>query len=214
MHITGHAEKKSGYYDDIYATGYDTFRYQPIYRAILENLGKLESPRVLEIGCGVGDLGKMIVANGIPYRGFDFSEKAIECSRAICPKGNFWVGDAYDRANYLPYDYNVAIALEVLEHTDDLRVIENIPAGVYVMASVPDFDDIAHLRVYQNPWRDIVERFKPYLDVVQIIPAVFDIPDTGYKATIFIFHAIRKTAAQIANVEEIVTATNEVLSVA
>jgi len=200
MQITGHTEKKSEYYDNIYAAGYDTLRYQPIYRGILEYLRQLESPRVLEIGCGVGDMGKMIVDNNIPYRGFDFSAMAIKCSREICPEGNFWVGDAYNRANYLPPDYNVAIAFEVLEHTDDLRVIENIPAGVHLVASVPDFDDIAHLRVYQDPQRDIVERFRPYLDVGHIFPAVLENKDTGYKATIFVVHAVRKAAAPIVNV--------------
>ena len=199
MQTTGHIEKKSGYYDDIYACGYDTFRYQPIYRAILENLKKLRSPRVLEIGCGVGDLGKMIVDGGIPYRGFDFSAKAIECSRSLCSDGKFWTGDAYDKANYLPADYNVAIALEVLEHTDDLRIIENIPAGVHFIGSVPNFDDVAHLRVYQDPQRDIVERFKPYLDVAQIFPATIEVPDKDLKATIFIFHATRKAAPQVAS---------------
>lgn len=198
MRGTGHPEKKSEYYDNIYAAGYNTVRYQPIYRAILENLKALKSPRVLEVGCGVGDLGKMIVDSGIPYRGFDFSEQAIECSRKLCPEGKFWTGDAYDKANYLPADYNVVIALEVLEHTDDLCVLENIPAGVHIVGSVPNFDDVAHLRVYEDPQRDIVERFKSLLNVTQVFPVVFELPDSEFKPTIYIFNAVRKAATPVA----------------
>ncbi|MCD6249806.1 MAG: SEC-C domain-containing protein, partial [candidate division Zixibacteria bacterium] len=42
--------------------------------------------------------------------------------------------------------------------------------------------------------------FRPYLDVGHIFPAVLENKDTGYKATIFVVHAVRKAAAPIFNV--------------
>jgi len=200
MYITGNTEKDNSYYDTVYAAGYNTSRYYPMYRRILEAVKNIESPRVLEIGCGVGDLGRMIVRESIPYRGFDFSEEAIVRCRQTCPQGDFRVGDAYENKNYLPHDYNVAIALEVLEHLDDLKVIANLPPGVHLFASVPDFEDVAHLRTYQDPQRDIVERFRPYLDVVDIIAMESINQATGQKMTIYIFHAVRKAPRNVAPV--------------
>jgi len=196
MPSTGNAEKDSTYYDTIYAGGYNTARYYPMYQRIMDAILQIEGPRVLEIGCGVGDLGRMIVQAGIPYRGFDFSEEGVNCARQACPGGDFWVGDAYEAKNYFPPDYNVAVALEVLEHLDDLKVIANLPAGVHLFASVPDFEDVAHLRTYRDPQKDIVERFRPYLEIVNIVSMETTNQATGRKMTIYIFHAVRKVSVE------------------
>ena len=195
MLFTDNAEKNSQYYDDIYAQGYNTTRYYPLYSHIMDSIKKIEKPRVLEIGCGVGDLGKMTIDEGIAYRGFDFSEEAVNCSQRLCPDGDFQVGDAYEEKCYLPHDYNIAVALEVLEHVDDLRVIKNIPPGVHLLASVPDYNDVAHLRIYQDPQRDIIDRFKPLLDIVEIVPMVSENKASGHKMTVYVFHAVRKNPA-------------------
>lgn len=167
---TAHDEQGHEYYDAIFARGYVTRGYYPLYEQVLRMIEQPGPPRgVLEIGCGVGDLGRMIVERGYPYRGFDFSPVAVECSRKLCPEGKFVTGDAYNSSAYLPHDYDTVVALEVLEHLDDIRIIENIPAGVRLIASVPDYDDVAHLRLYQDPHRDIVERFRPLLKVTNIV---------------------------------------------
>ncbi|UCD95121.1 MAG: SEC-C domain-containing protein [Candidatus Zixiibacteriota bacterium] len=168
MHLTAHQEKDDKYYDAIYKRGYNTAPYYPLYEEVLGATEKLGSRGILEIGCGVGDLGKLIIDRGIGYRGFDFSKEAIRCSKRICPDGDFRVADAYDRASYRPYDYDTVVALEVLEHVDDLRIIRNIPAGVRLIASVPNYDDKAHLRLYRDYQRDIIKRFRRLLDVTEV----------------------------------------------
>ncbi|MCX6827194.1 MAG: methyltransferase [candidate division Zixibacteria bacterium] len=188
MHLTGHQEKEQNYYDSIFDRGYNTCNYYPLYNEVLQMISQISSPHILEVGCGVGDLGKMIVEKGYPYRGFDFSEVAVKCSQQLCPQGNFSVGDAYNIQCYLPRNYNIVVALEVLEHINDLRMIENIPNGVALIASVPNYDDPAHLRLYQDPNKDIIERFKPYLKIVDI--KSFASPDPLGKA-IFLFRGIR-----------------------
>jgi SAM-dependent methyltransferase len=193
MPTTDHAEKNSSYYDGIYAAGYNTSGYYPLFELVLDSIKTIPSPNVLEVGCGIGDLGRMIVEAGIEYRGFDFSREGVKCSLRHCPKGNFWVGDAYDADNYLPHNYNVVVALEVLEHLEDLKVLANLPPGVHLFASVPDYNDPAHLRIYQDPQRDIVERFRPFLRIMKIVPVTFTHQVTGRKMTIYIFHAITKT---------------------
>ncbi|MEW6013869.1 MAG: SEC-C metal-binding domain-containing protein [Candidatus Zixiibacteriota bacterium] len=192
MHLTGNPEKASGYYDEIYARGYNTGGYYPLYRQVLRMVNQIPEPRVLEIGCGVGDLAKILIENDIPYRGFDFSEKAVECAKNLCPTGNFIVGDAYERSCYHPEDYNIAIALEVLEHLDDFRVIENIPEGVELIASVPNYYDTAHLRLYQDPQRDIIERFRPYLKVSHVGILSPDKLVTSQSKVIYLFQGTRK----------------------
>jgi len=191
MIITGHAEKKADYYSDIYRRGYDTSGYRPLYELVIKLLKGFHDPRILEIGCGIGDLGKMIVDEGYPYRGFDFSSEAVEQARKLCPIGRFDIGDAYEANAYEPPDYNVAVALEVLEHVDDIAVIKNIPPGARLIASVPDYDDVSHLRLYCDPKKDIVNRFRPYLHIVEIASAKSHNDQNGQDQTIHIFSGVR-----------------------
>lgn len=191
MLLTGNIEKESKYYDAIYARGYNTGNYYTLYDEAIKLIEKRGIPsKILEIGCGVGDLGKMLLDKGYEYRGFDFSEQAIECCRRLCPLGDFRIGDAYKPESYLPADYDVAVALEVLEHLDDLRLIENIPEGVRLVASVPDYNDIAHLRLYQNFRRDIIERFSGLLNVSDVLTLVGK-GNNSVKKTYYLFHGTR-----------------------
>jgi 2-polyprenyl-3-methyl-5-hydroxy-6-metoxy-1,4-benzoquinol methylase len=191
MLVTGHEEKNAGYYDSIYHRGYDTSGYRPLYEIVMGILRQIPSPRVLELGCGIGDLGRMIVEEGFAYRGFDFSPEAIRQCRRIGPAENFTVGDIYGADVYQPVNYNTIIALEVLEHVDDLRVMDMIPPGVRFIASVPDYDDAAHLRLYRDIRRDIVDRFRPYLHMVDVATASADNASSGMRQSIHIFSAIR-----------------------
>jgi SAM-dependent methyltransferase len=191
MITTPHDEKGHQYYDSIYARGYATSGYYPLYGQIIKIMEKDGVPhRVLEIGCGVGDLGKLIIERRHQYRGFDFSPVAVECCLALCPQCDFRVGDAYNPANYLPHDYDTAVALEVLEHVDDLRIIGNIPIGVRLIASVPDYDDVAHLRLYKDSKRDILDRFRPLLHVTEILSLVGK-GHSGEPKTVYLFQGVR-----------------------
>ncbi len=191
MIVTGNKEKGADYYSEIYRRGYDTRGYYPVYRLVMQLLSQFPRPRILEAGCGIGDLGAMIIEEGYPYRGFDFSPEAIAQCRRKCPRGDFFVGDVYDSISYQPVDYNTIVALEVLEHVDDLRVAGMIPDGARLIASVPDYDDAAHLRLYQDIQKDIVRRFSPGLHIIDVATATADNSVTGTKQSIHIFSAIR-----------------------
>ena len=191
MILTGHEEKNAAYYSDIYARGYNTAGYYPLYQLVVNILKTFPSPRVLELGCGIGDLGRMIIESGIPYRGFDFSMEAIAQCKKTCPDGDFRVGNVYDSGAYQPVDYTVAVALEVLEHVDDLDVLRRVPPGARLIASVPDYDDVAHLRLYKDIKQDIIERFRPYLHVMEVVTASADNAATGKKQNIHILSAVK-----------------------
>ena len=191
MKTTEHVERGAEYYDEIYRGGYDTSGYYPLYQIVMQLLERYHNPRVLELGCGIGDLGRLIIDKGYPYRGLDFSEEAVQQSRARCPGGDFRPGNVYNPDDYRPCDYNVVVALEVLEHVDDLQLVQNIPFGARLIASVPNYDDAAHLRLYHDPQKDIVERFRPYLHVVEVGSATSDKLVRGTRPTIHIFSGIR-----------------------
>ncbi len=187
MIITGNKEKNADYYSEIYENEYNASMYYPLYQHCVSIIGTLSSPRILELGCGIGDLGQMIIERGYPYHGFDFSEEAIQQSLKKCPSGNFKVGNVYDKHLYQEENYNTVVALEVLEHVEDIDVIKNIIPGAIVIASVPDYTDAAHLRLYKDSQKDIIEYYKPYLHVTAINSAIISTPNSEKKDTIHIF---------------------------
>ena len=190
MIYTGNQEKKADYYDQIYKDGYNTANYDVLYQEVINILSNLNNPRVLELGCGLGDLGKMIMEKNWQYRGFDFSQEAINICKEKLPQGNFYLGNVYDNKSFGEDDYNTVIALEVFEHVDDLSVIENIRPGATVIGSVPDYDDSAHLRLYEDGKTDIIDYYKPYMHVYDIRSA--QIKNSGDTLTMHLFTGIKK----------------------
>jgi len=165
-HFRAVKEKGEKYYDRLFKDGYDTSRYADIYEIILKMLAKMDKPRVLEAGCGVGSLGKMIMDAGYKYKGFDFSKEAIKWSKKL--GGDFYVGNVYDKKEFEDGDHDVIIATEVLEHVDDLKFLSNIRNGITFIGSVPNFGDVAHLRVYEDKQKDIIDRFSKHLTVEKV----------------------------------------------
>jgi 2-polyprenyl-3-methyl-5-hydroxy-6-metoxy-1,4-benzoquinol methylase len=187
MIYTPFREKDASYYDRIYESGYSTQAYRPIYEAVLDALGRLPQPRVLEVGCGTGDLARQIMQQSTPYRGFDISPVAIARCR-VMGVASVDVRSAYEPASYLPRDFNVIVAMDVFEHIDDRVAIGHFPEGTHVLFSVPNFVETSHLRAYQDPAHDIVGYYKGLLTVGQVQPFGFVSPD-GQILTIFLVHA-------------------------
>jgi len=121
-------------------------KYDKLYKYI----GAMASGTVLDIGCGKARLKDFVE----DYHGFDLN-----------PETPIWKGDAYYKSNY--GDYDTYVSTEVLEHLDDFRVLENIPAGKRFIFSVPNFYDEGHQRVYTE--KIIRERFKDILDIHSIV---------------------------------------------
>lgn len=176
-------EKGPEYYDEIFAEPYDTKRYKPVYDQIVNWVGESEDS-VLEIGCGTGDLGERLEKGlGLVYNGIDFSSEAVLKAQERGIEAE--LGNLYD-PNWYNDDYDTIVATEVLEHVNDFEVMRNIPAGKRVIASVPNFWDPAHLRVYSS---EVVirERFTGILDIKQV--KEFTMSENGQK--ILLFDAIR-----------------------
>ena len=140
-------EETEHFYEKL--TDNDLSRYKAIYEKIQKLAGKRSF--ILDIGCGkTAPLAKYFDN----YDGFDFIVNPVR------------EGNAYDHGQYLDVVdevYDVYLAIEVLEHLDDVAVLRNIPAGSRVIFSVPSFYCDGHVRVYT---RDIIAwRFRHLLEI-------------------------------------------------
>lgn len=152
--IRSKVEKKSDYYDKLFANSSDMSRYYHLYNKIGQLVGE---DRCLDIGCGIANL-KNFIKN---YNGFDFSHEAVK----IANSPQVVVGNAYDKSNY-EGEYDTHIATEVLEHLDDYKILSNIPKEKRLIFSVPNFLDESHLRVYNE--QVIKERLGSLIDIKDI----------------------------------------------
>jgi len=136
---------------DEYTVHYSQSRYLPVWEAIGDGIPQGAS--ILEVGCGPAQLAHMLFDRGLPsdYVGFDFSPAAIELAKKNFPGKRVEVGDARTTDLFRSVDYDTVVCTEVLEHIiDDVRVLEQIPKGKHVLATVPNFDYVSHVRFFAN----------------------------------------------------------------
>ena len=153
----------SEYYNEMYKIApnyqvhYEKSIFFPLWKYTKERLDLLTNPKILEIGCGVGDCAHYLYDNGYTnYFGFDFSDYAIEIARKKSPQ-KFEVLSAY-KVNDINFKYDVIIMNEVLEHLeDDIKVINMLNPCVFI-ASVPTKGGGGHARCF-NSIEEVKERY-------------------------------------------------------
>lgn len=172
----GGAARGADWYDDDYRRGsewrepYYRSRYYPVWAVIVDRVRRADLQRVLEVGCGSGQLASYLIADGHvrSYAGVDLSRQAIEIARQAAPDGTFIVGDALDPRTYAG-DFDCIICTEVLEHlADDLGAVSLFPRGIRCLCTVPDFPYPSHVRHFTSV-EAVVDRYGPAfvdLDVV------------------------------------------------
>jgi SAM-dependent methyltransferase len=162
-------EQSEEFYNDLFATKkeyakpYHESMYYFLWTVIVDRVRLGGHKRILEIGCGPGQLASYLVDKGIEhYTGLDFSATAIEMARKNVSKGNFVVGDARDPALHAQIDHDLVICTEVLEHIEaDLVVVSNFQSGKRCLCSVPNFPYESHVRHFRDE-ADVVARYGPY----------------------------------------------------
>jgi 2-polyprenyl-3-methyl-5-hydroxy-6-metoxy-1,4-benzoquinol methylase len=156
-------EKGMDFYNKVYETehkyveDYTKLPYYPVFQVVKGMLTDIESPSILELGCGTGQFAKMLWdSNFKNYFGVDFSEKAIWIARTVSPQA-FEIADI--RKYEISNEFNTVLLMEVLEHlADDLDVIRRIPDGANVIMTLPRFDDPGHVRIFKRK-EDVVDRY-------------------------------------------------------
>src|SRR5262249_10989348 len=115
-----------GGYEGSYNLPYWQSAYYPLFKAVLAKVlsGRVKS--VLEVGCGTGGFAGLVRdKSSLNYRGFDFSEVAVEKARArVGQEDLIYVGDATLPSSYAGKGYDCIVCTEVLEHIEkDLETI-------------------------------------------------------------------------------------------
>ncbi len=151
--------------DAVYNAHYRQVPLFPLWQHIVKYLNReIKDPRILEIGCGTGQLAHFLYDEGFKnYRGFDISKEGIRIAKEKSAQ-HLEVGDALDKRNY-DWDYNIVISTEVFEHIEnDKALIHNIRDSTEIIFSVATFPYEGHVRWFRNPGA-ILEY---YLDDIKI----------------------------------------------
>lgn len=151
-------EREVDFYDLLYASSevyqdhYTKSFYYFLWSVIVDRARHAQVRRVLEIGCGPGQLAAFLMDQCVEhYQGLDFSSQAIELARRNVPRGRFVVGDARDSALYHQVEHDLLICTEVLEHiTEDLQVVARFQPGKRCICTVPNFPYPSHVRHFRD----------------------------------------------------------------
>ncbi|MCF7954111.1 MAG: class I SAM-dependent methyltransferase [Spirochaetales bacterium] len=79
------------------------------FNVLTENLN-LSGMRILDVGCGIGDLYRFIQEKGIEdisYTGIDILEEMVKEARRRSPEGNFLYGDMFETSIFSEKSFDV-----------------------------------------------------------------------------------------------------------
>lgn len=152
-------ERGADYYDDIYSRYQDKYNchyteseYYPLWKRVMELLPK--NVGITELGCGTGQFGRMLMENDYMYViGYDFSLEAIRVAKEYNKR-------LFEQSNIMLeiLDGDLFIALEVMEHVRDIKLLESLPLGKEIVFTVPDFNDESHVRYFRT-LNEVVNRY-------------------------------------------------------
>jgi 2-polyprenyl-3-methyl-5-hydroxy-6-metoxy-1,4-benzoquinol methylase len=158
--------------DPTWRLHYTRSPYYPLWTVVVDRLRRRHARKVLEIGCGSGQLARSIRDSGIveKYLGFDFSPNRVGQARLACPEYRFEVADALKTDLIRIADYDTVVSTEFFEHVHaDLDIISQIRPGAAMIASVPNFPYVSHVRHFGEP-SDVVARYGALFDSFSVTP--------------------------------------------
>jgi len=158
----------SQYYDEVYKTtqkyqvSYELSSYYPLWQLLTAYIPR--DKNIVDLGCGPGQVAELLYDLGYRnYLGLDFSEVAIDrAQNKFRDNKDFNFRHADITKSPIPFG-QVYLAIEFLEHLkDDYTVIEQLPEGSILIASVPDFMCEGHYRCFENK-KDIIRKYGAFI---------------------------------------------------
>jgi SAM-dependent methyltransferase len=151
---------------------YTTSMYYPVWTLIVDRVRRAGARSALEIGCGSGQLAAALHAAGVieRYCGLDFSRARLEQARRTVPAYRFELANAFTTDLYETATYDLVITTEFLEHVEkDLEVMGRIRPGSRVLATVPNFPYVSHVRHFASA-AAVAERYGRFLAKCTVDP--------------------------------------------
>ena len=191
-----HRVKEASYYDETFRADVEWSRHYtacgsyPLWTVVLDRLRASDRRRVLEIGCGSGQLACALRDAGLvdAYCGLDFSERRVEHARKTCPECEFEIADVLQSSRIEEFDYDAVITTDFLEHIpQDLDVIRRIKSGAHMISVVPNFPWVSHVRHFQDAG-EVEDRYAAYFDEFSVTPIV----KNGEGSIEFLAEGVRK----------------------
>lgn len=122
----------------------DRVRFQT-YGWMLEAMGPVVSRTCLDVGCGTGDLARILECMGARVDAFDLAEPAIVQLSRMYPGIRWFVADVMNLGgSSIGAAYDVVVASEVLQHVDALTAVRalwrHVAPGGRLVAAMPNAD--------------------------------------------------------------------------
>ena len=148
-----------------YKKNYKKSIYYPVWQHIVKYVKEIDNPKIIEIGCGAGQLAKFLSDEGFTeYTGYDNNYEMLH--QASANSAQYFLAADITKPDIYKGDYDIIIATEVLEHLkDDLALFKHIKKGTVFLFSLPTFDCNGHYRWFRSSI-DIISR---YFDCLKII---------------------------------------------
>lgn len=191
-------EQDSVYYDKIFSTSgkykssYNTSIYLNSWNLAVEWLKDDQVEQdvsILDVGCATGQFAELLKdQNFNQYKGLDFSPSAIQIAKERIPSwaDSFEVADIFQTDLFQTTPYTHACIFEVLEHlNEDIQVLNLLKPKTKILASVPNFWDPAHVRVFKNA-DEVITRYQSVMNFVE----VKEIPIAGPNV-LFLFYGVK-----------------------
>ncbi len=187
----------AGYYDTKFSSDagfqrhYTETQYYGLWAVILDRLRLQQKRRILEIGCGPGQLANAIrdMSLAESYLGIDFSQVAIDQARKTNPGLAFHCADVFEDDALETQDYDIVLSTEFLEHVhEDLAVLERVRPKTVILASVPNFPWREHVRHFASA-QEVHDRYNHFFEKLYVVP--IRMQEGG--ATHFLMQGPRKT---------------------
>lgn len=162
------------HYADLISDRHKYFKFigpLDLIRIVKNKVSALDKRLILDAGCGDGRLCYELKNEKYKIVGVDYSASAIAFARAFNPDTEFFIQDL--RSLQLPYEFDIVILMEVLEHF----VPDQIPAILSSLSSVLKADGkllvtvpTVNIRMpekhYQHFTREsLSESLKPFFEI-------------------------------------------------